>query len=173
MLAVELERGLWRPMTPADVAAVSAIAGRVHAAYPEDDAVFLERQRLYPAGCALLVLDAVPAGYAITHPWRYAEPPPLNASLGALPERPTTYYIHDIALLPETQGSGAGSAIVAAVIAHARGAGAANVSLVAVNGSVPFWRRFGFEVASEPALAAKLLTYDADARFMVCPLLPS
>jgi len=91
----------------------------------------------------------------------------LNMKLGALPERPTTYYIHDVALLPETRGTGAGSAIVEAVIAHAAETGVANASLVAVNSSVPFWSRFGFEVADEPALAAKLLTYDADARFMV------
>ncbi len=42
-----------------------------------------------------------------------------------------------------------------------------NLSLVAVNNSIPFWARFGFEVVNEPSLASQLLTYDADARFMV------
>lgn len=166
-MRIGLERGVWRPMTAADMPAVCAIAGRVHVAYPEDDAVFAERLRLYPGGCAVLEQDGKPCAYAITHPWRYAEPPALNVMLGALPDRPTTYYIHDIALLPETRGTGAGSAIVNAVIAEAERAGLPNVSLVAVNKSVPFWSRFGFEPTDEPALAAKLLSYDADARFMV------
>jgi GNAT superfamily N-acetyltransferase len=166
-MRVELERGLWRPMKASDLPAVCAIADRIHIAYPEDDAVFAERLALYPSGCATLEQDGNPAAYAVTHPWHYAEPPALNIRLGALPDVPTTYYIHDIAMLPETRGSGAGSAIVNAVIAHAAALGVANVSLVAVNKSVPFWRRFGFEVTDEPKLAAKLLTYDADARFMV------
>ena len=41
------------------------------------------------------------------------------------------------------------------------------MSLVAVNASAPFWSRFGFEIVSEPALDAKLKSYDDAARFMV------
>ena len=52
-MRVELKNGHWRPMTTTDTASVSAIADRVHASYPEDDAVFLERLRLYPEGCAM------------------------------------------------------------------------------------------------------------------------
>lgn len=164
---VELERGRWRPMKEADFPAVSAIADRVHVDYPEDDAVFAERWRLYPAGCALLEWEGRPAGYAVTHPWHYAAPPALNVMLGALPPHPTTYYFHDFALSPEARGSGAGTAIVEAVLAHAAETGVPNVSLVAVNKSVPFWSRFGFAVVADPALDAKLKSYDDDARFMV------
>jgi len=166
-MRVELAKGLWRPMTGADLRAVCAIADRVHVSYPEDDTVFAERQRLYPAGCAVFDSEGRPAAYAVTHPWRYAEPPALNVMLGEIPARPSTYYIHDIAMAPEARGSGAGSAIVEAVIAHAGETGVPNLSLVAVNNSVPFWSRFGFEIVNEPALVEKLLTYDADARFMV------
>lgn len=166
-MRVELERGLWRPATEADLAAIVTIADVVHVNYPEEDAVIAERLRLYPAGCALLELDGKPAGYTLTHPWRYAEPPSLNMRLQAIPERATTYYVHDLALLPETRGSGAGSAMADAILSHARDSGYANASLVAVNSSVPFWSRFGFDVTDEPSLRAKLLTYDADARFMV------
>jgi ribosomal protein S18 acetylase RimI-like enzyme len=166
-MRVALSSGLWRPMTMEDAAPVCAIADRVHVNYPEDDAVFMERLRLYPEGCAMFEQAGQVAAYAITHPWHYGEPPALNVMLGAIPDSATTYYIHDIAMLPETRGSGAGSAVVGAVIAHAAKTGAPNVSLVAVNNSVPFWSRFGFEIVNEPKLAQKLLTYDADARFMV------
>jgi len=169
-MRVELRHGLWRPMTPGDYPAVSAIADRVHVAYPEDAGIFVERQRLYPAGCAVLEHDGIAVAYAVTHPWRYAEPPALNTKLGALPEHPTTYYVHDIALLPEARGGGAAKAIVEAMLAHAAETGLANVSLVAVNNSQDFWRRFGFEVVAEPSLETKLKSYDDDARFMVLRL---
>lgn len=166
-MRIELARGLWRPATENDLAAIVAIADRIHVAYPEDEAAIAERLRLYPAGCALLEIGGEPMAYTLTHPWRYAEPPALNVMLGALPAHPTTYYIHDVALLPEARGTGAASAIVEAIFAEAATMGCPNLSLVAVNRSVPFWRRQGFEVVDQPSLAAKLLTYDADARFMV------
>lgn len=169
-MRIELSRGLWRPVTENDLAAVVAIADVVHVNYPEDAAAIADRLRLYPAGCAMLEMDGKPVGYTLTHPWRYGEPPTLNMMLNAIPDRPTTYYVHDLALLPETRGTGAGAAMAGAIVAHARETGHDNASLVAVNSSVPFWSRFGFEVVHEPALAAKLATYDADARFMVCKL---
>ncbi len=52
-MRVELANGLWRPMTEADLPAVCDIADRVHVSYPEDDTVFAERLRIYPAGCAV------------------------------------------------------------------------------------------------------------------------
>jgi GNAT superfamily N-acetyltransferase len=166
-MRVALKGGVWRPAGETDLAAVVAIADVVHVAYPEDAATIAERLRLYPAGCALFERDGRPMAYTLTHPWRYAAPPALNARLGALPDRPTTYYIHDVALLPEARGAGAAAAIVAAIVGEAERIAAPNLSLVAVNNSVPFWRRFGFEITEVPGLAAKLLTYDADARFMV------
>src|SRR3990170_3814523 len=53
-------RAKWRPMSEADVAAVVSIAGRVHVDYPEDDAVFAERRRLYPDGCMIHDLALLP-----------------------------------------------------------------------------------------------------------------
>ncbi|MGQ3357178.1 MAG: GNAT family N-acetyltransferase [Phreatobacter sp.] len=158
----------WRPMTAADLPAVSAIAAEVHPDFPEDDAVFAERQWLYPSGCRVLAgaerLDA----YVVSHPWEAGSCPPLNALLGHLPEPATTYYIHDIALLPAARGTGAAAEIVEALKAEARGQGLPAISLVAVNGSAGFWRRMGFAETSIPALAPKLASYGADARYMVC-----
>lgn len=54
-----------------------------------------------------------------------------------------------------------------------RAAGFANMSLVAVNGSLPFWHKYGFRAigpkALEPELPAKLDSYESTARFMVKP----
>jgi ribosomal protein S18 acetylase RimI-like enzyme len=105
-------------------------------------------------------------GYILSHPWTYAAPPALNSQLGALPTPPTTYYIHDIALLPEARGTGAANAIVVQLVKLAETLGLPNLSLVAVNNSVAFWQRHGFVLTPIPALDAKLRSYDEAARFM-------
>jgi len=157
----------WRQMTEADLPAALAIAEIVHPNYPEDPAVFAERLALYPPGCLLLVQGDRAVGYIVSHPWRYADPPSLNSLLGALPVKPSTYYIHDIALLPAARGSGAANAVVSRLIAYAEAKGFPNLSLTAVNDSAAFWRRHGFMSAPNPALDAKLRSYDESARFMV------
>jgi ribosomal protein S18 acetylase RimI-like enzyme len=157
----------WRPMTPSDLAAVSAIAARVHPDYPEDDAVFAERLGLYPAGCFVLATNVDAQGYLISHPWHLGRPPELNTLLGALPSPATSYYVHDLALLPHARGGGAAAAILAMLIHHARACDHRNISLVAVNNSVQFWQRQGFRTHDDAALTEKLTSYDAQARYMV------
>ena len=157
----------WRSMAPADLPAMLAIADIVHPRYPEDPAVFAERLALYPAGCLVLMREATPVGYIVSHPWRYKQLPPLNSLLGALPANPTTYYIHDIALLPAARGTGGANAVVTHLVTHALSHGFPNISLTAVNDSVAFWRRQGFALAAGAALAETLRSYGADARFMM------
>lgn len=154
-------------MTVADIPAVTAIADRVHVDYPEDEAVLAERQRLYPAGCLILEVDGQPVGYTLTHPWHYLQPPALNVALGTLPEIPSTYYIHDVAILPEARGARAGSEVVRTLIAHAKATGVRNMSLIAIKGSENFWSRNGFEAVSDKELDKKLKSYDEAARYMV------
>ncbi|WP_366937860.1 GNAT family N-acetyltransferase [Phreatobacter sp.] len=156
----------WRAMTPADLPAVSTIAAEVHPDFPEDEAVFAERLRLYPAGCHVLAGGDGVAAYAISHPWPALSCPPLNALVDALPADATSYYIHDVALSRAVRGAGHASAIVAALAGHARSIGCAAMSLVAVNGSAGFWSRHGFTQAKAPSLATKLASYGDDALFM-------
>lgn len=157
----------WRALTTFDLPAVEAIAGQVHPNFPEDAAVFAERQRLYPDGTQLLELDGKPSGYILSHPWRFAQLPALNALLGELPADADTYYLHDLALLPAARGTGAAAMIVGDMLRRARAAGFTNVSLVAVNGSLPFWYKHGFRVEVRSDLADKLNSYEHAARFMV------
>jgi GNAT superfamily N-acetyltransferase len=157
----------WRGLTALDLPDVEAIAAKVHPDFPEDMAVFAERQRLYPEGTRLLELDGVPAGYILSHPWRFKALPELNALLGAIPDDADTYYLHDLALLPAARGTGAAAMIVGDILRHARAAGLASVSLVAVNGSLPFWYKHGFRALKAPELDDKLNSYEAAARLMV------
>ncbi|NEW94795.1 GNAT family N-acetyltransferase, partial [Rhodopseudomonas sp. BR0M22] len=101
----------------------------------------------------------------ISHPWHLKQPPALNARLGSVPEPASTYYLHDIALLPQARGGGAASAVIATLVRHAAGI-ADNVTLVALSGTVQFWQRQGFARLADPALDAKLKSYDAEACYM-------
>jgi GNAT superfamily N-acetyltransferase len=157
----------WRPMTTQDLAQVQVLADTIHVSHPEDPEVLVERRRLYPQGCLVLVEDGRTIGYALTHPWRFAEPPPLNRLLGGIPSSATTYYIHDVALLPEARGNGHAAHITGWLAAHAHEAGFRNLSLVAVNRSQAFWEKGGFRVNAVPGLEAKLASYGPDATLMV------
>jgi GNAT superfamily N-acetyltransferase len=157
----------WRTLEEGDVPAMVGIAAIVHPDYFEDSAVLAERRALYPAGAFILEAGERPVGYLLSHPWRFAAPPPLNRLLGSLPERPSTFYLHDLALLPEARGTGAAGAIVDRLAKQAETAGFATLSLVAVNRSEGFWRRHGFETRADSDLAGTLAAYDQDARYMV------
>ena len=134
----------WRPMTTVRPARGAAIAAVVHPDFPEDDSVFAERQRLYPEWHAAARTGGAPAGYVLSHPWRFRALPALNSLLGAMPDDADTFYLHDLALLPKARGTGAAAMIVGDMLRHARSAGFATMSLVAVNGSLPFWHKHGF-----------------------------
>jgi N-acetylglutamate synthase-like GNAT family acetyltransferase len=88
-----------------------------------------------------------------------------------LPGDPETYYIHDIALLPELRGTGAAARAVALVLARAGNEKLATVSLVAVNNSA-IWMRHGFrqitfDKTRDATFARKLRGYSNAAAFMV------
>lgn len=160
----------WRPLTSLDLPAVEAIGAAVHPGLFEAPAVLAERLRLYPHGMHLLDADGEPGGYVISHPWRLFCPPALNSLLGTLPHDADTYYIHDLALLPGLRGSGAGGRIVRDLLVHAGREDFATASIVAVSGSQAFWERQGFSPRHRPELAAKLLSYQPQACYMVRPL---
>jgi len=157
----------WRAMISADLPAVTAVADQVHPAFPEDEAVFADRLALHPAGCFTLQGDGATIGYVISHPWHFKQPPKLNAILSSPAKPATTYYIHDLALLPAARNSGAAAAMVETLAAHAAELDLPNMTLVAVNNSVHFWQRQGFGVLVDPELERQLRSYDAQARFMI------
>lgn len=157
----------WRAMTTADLPAIEAIALQVHAAYPESDAVFLERLALYPQGCHVLVRGTTIDGYLLSHPWHRDTPPGLDSLLGALPSDPDCLFIHDLALLPDARGRGDAAVIVEQLAALAKRERLPALALIGVSGTSPFWSGQGFVAQDVPKLAAKLASYDLDARLML------
>ena len=158
--------GIWRQMREEDIPAVVAISDVVHGRFTERAEVFAERLSLYPAGCFMLDDEGAAAGYLITHPWHRRSPVPLDELIGSIPEDAGGYYLHDLALLPDTRGLGAGRRGVELVLAHAAGAGFGEVSLVAVNGADAFWSAQGFSRVDDVAIAYKLASYGEGTFFM-------
>lgn len=156
----------WRPMTAHDLAQVQTLADTIHLDHPEDAEVFANRLQLYPQGCLALDENGRLIGYALTHPWYFGKPPALNSVLAEIPRDATTYYVHDVALLPEARGKGYAAQIGERLIDHAAKAGFDNLSLVAVNNSQGFWERLGFRKTSVPGLEEKLRSYGPDAVLM-------
>jgi GNAT superfamily N-acetyltransferase len=165
--ATMLKDVAWRAMTGYDLKAVEEIADVVHPNFYESPEVLAERQRLYRNGCYILEVGDRPIGYVLSHPWHEGAPPPLNALLGDIPADASTYYLHDLALLPLARRIGAASQIVGALTKHAAARGFSSMTLVAVNNSRGFWERHGFSVAETPDINARLTSYEANARLMV------
>lgn len=157
----------WRHMHRNDLARVYEIGCIVHPDYPEDEAVFSDRLEVYPQGCFVLQADEGLIGYAISHPWQAFAIPALNVELRSLPENAQSYYLHDIALMPQARSGGRASSVVAKMAEQAKSEEFAAMALVAVNGSQGFWERQGFQVTQRPELVEKLQTYSDDARYMV------
>jgi ribosomal protein S18 acetylase RimI-like enzyme len=149
-----------------DIEVIYDIQCIVHADYPEAREVLLERLELCPAGCLVLERSDVVSGYVLSHPWRRFSPPPIDTKLGAIAAEADVWYLHDLALLPETRGSRAGAKVAKLLAAQALQAGYQTLALVSVNGSQGFWERQGFSVRKNETLAGKLAGYGSAAVYM-------
>ena len=155
----------WRAATTDDVPAIDRIAHSIHATYERID-VIAEKIALFPDGCRMLVGDGAVCGYALAHPWRLADVPPLDSFLGVLPDDANCVFIHDVAILPPARRHGAMRRFVAHTSELAGRNEIARLALVSVYGTYPVWARCGFELAPLPDPDAKLASYGSSARYM-------
>ncbi len=152
-------------MRPQDIPAVFALSRRVHADYPEREAVLAEKLALFPAGCFILEMDGPVAGYCFSHPWTDA-PPRLDAFLGTLPAAPSRYFIHDVTLDESVRGCGHVAALMPVLAGAARDCGVPHMMLVAVNGAEGFWIRYGFHAIDDARQSGVRAKYGPRARLM-------
>jgi len=164
---IDMTKPHWRPARISDLAAISAIAARIHLDLPERPEVFAEKMRLYPDGCCVFVVNDAIAGYGLAHPWRQHQVPPLDGFLQKLPEDADCLYVHDVAVLPGFRG-GVASGYVAAIERLARASRIATLALVSVYATRPLWERLGFRsVTADADLRAKLASYGDSATYML------
>ncbi len=135
----------WRALTCADIPDVVEIAAIAHPDYPEEAWVIANRLGLFEAGCMLAERDETAAGYMLSHPWRRGNPVALNYEIDGIPADADCLYIHDLALTPESRGTGAAQLAVSCAADIAGAHGFEHLAIVALPGAIPFWRRQGFE----------------------------
>lgn len=135
---------MWRPMTPEDIPHVYRISLCIHSLY-EDPEIFQERMSLSPGSFVLIDPDIV--GYLISHPYRRDTHPPLNTLIREIPKDADTWYIHDLAILPEFRGRGMVRPVLDMVRELALRHGNKECSLVSIYGREKFWKKMGFRLA--------------------------
>jgi ribosomal protein S18 acetylase RimI-like enzyme len=159
----------WRAMTAEDIPAVHELSDRVHKKYPERQDVLKEKFELFPKGCFALKATGENSilGYCFSHPWSDGAPPALNTFLETLTENPESYFIHDLAIHPSMRRRNLPGALVPIMMRIAKEIPVPRITLVAVNGSEPFWTRMGFARTDNPALqASSRKKYDESAVHM-------
>lgn len=139
-------------MVPADLAEVADLSTRVHPTYPERPEVLAEKFRLFPQGCFTLAEAGAIEGYCFSHPWKKGAPPSLDTFLGEVPREADSYFIHDLTLDASMRKRNLAAAVVPGLVRAAQDAKLSHMTLVAVNGSAPFWSRMGFHATSDQGI---------------------
>jgi len=130
----------------------------------EPASTFEEKLALFPRGAFGAFEGGRLVAYVVTLAWRGSGVVPLSKAIGELPPEPDTLFIHDLASSPAHRGKGIANVLVERVFALAAELHIKKLSLVAVQGSEPFWARFGFLPAEAfiyaPGVPATRMTLD-------------
>ncbi len=156
------------PAHNADLPAILRIQARCYTAIvPESAESMGAKLAAAPATCFVARRAGEVVAYLLALPWRFDHPPHLDAPDCVLPDAPDTLYLHDLAVDPAARGSGASQALVQAFLAALAESGIGRASLIAIQGSAPWWEGHGFRAAlTTPALDARLAGYGRDVRYM-------
>lgn len=118
-----------------------------HDVTPEPLEVMQGKWQRSPKLCFVYCSDSNPeriGGYLLAHTWAGEVLPELGAPLAkSVPEK--YVFLHDLAISPVRQGQGVGPKLARHLLARANLLGWLEFRLVSVQGSVPFWQRFGFK----------------------------
>ena len=154
-------------MTPEDIPQVFRISLCIHSLY-EDPEIFQERRSLSP-GSFVLIHETV-VGYLISHPYRRDTYPPLNTLIHEIPKDADTWYIHDLAILPEYRGRGMVRPVLALVKALALSQGFQEWSLVSIYGKEKFWKKMGFRLGAGYGTLMKQVIKDETCKIETCKI---
>ena len=100
--------------------------------------------------------------YLLAHAWHSDSPPKLYQPAPAAPHG-DVLFIHDLAVSTRAAGMGMGTQMVTHLLIAAKARGFRKALLVAVQNSVPFWQKLGFELDPHQVVDA---SYGEDARPM-------
>ncbi len=157
-----------RNMQLTDMPAVMAIQAICYTDItPESETSMRAKLLASPATCFVATLENTVAGYLISLPWEFANPPALNAEQCTLPENPDCLYLHDLAIAPHARSAGGAPALVNKFLAQLPILQLQRASLIAIQNSAAYWQRYGFQqVEASESLQKKLISYGGNIGYM-------
>jgi predicted N-acetyltransferase YhbS len=136
---------VFRPLTRDDIPALHELeAESYQPVLHESDEAFGRLIELFPEGALGCFDDEGLCGYAIGVPLKAGSTLELRTPLDRIPDAPDMFYVHDVAVADRCRGRGVGRALATRLLDLARAAGFTRAELVSVQGSAPFWEKFGF-----------------------------
>jgi ribosomal protein S18 acetylase RimI-like enzyme len=134
-----------RQLTPGDIDALHRLEGEAYTpALLESDAAFLRLIELFPEGAFGCFDEEGLCGYAFGVPLKAGSTLQLRTPLDAIPDDADTFYVHDVAVAARCRRQGVARLLVSKLLDLARLKGFRRSELVSVQGSAPFWEKFGF-----------------------------
>lgn len=134
-----------RPLVTADL---PDIVGIERESYPpelrESEAAFLSKMAVFRAGALGCWDEAQLCGYAFALPWTAGALVGVAQIIDQLPPAPDVLYLHDMVVAPARRRMGVASRLFGEIRRLAGALHLPHLSLVAVQGSEPFWQRLGF-----------------------------
>jgi ribosomal protein S18 acetylase RimI-like enzyme len=140
----------FRHFTPDDLPAIHRLEAELYApALRVSDEAFLRLLALFPDGAFGMFDGPELCAFAFAVPLTAGAVLDLAAPLESLPPDADTFYIHNLGVAPRCRGRGLAGRLVAVLFDLARAHGFLACELVSVQGSAPFWERFGFTRIAE------------------------
>jgi predicted N-acetyltransferase YhbS len=139
-----------RRLTADDLPQIHRLEAETYlASLHESDEAFLRLIDLFPDGAVGAFDGDELCAYAFAVPLPAGSVLELKAPLRELAPGADMFYIHDVAVGSRHRGRGLARGLVEAMLDLARTRGMRTSELVSVQGSAPFWQRFGFRRVEE------------------------
>jgi ribosomal protein S18 acetylase RimI-like enzyme len=139
-----------RSLTAEDVPAIAALEAEAYEpALHESPEAFARLIEVFGAGAIGAFDEHGLCGYALGVPLRSGSVLELRQPLRAIPADADMFYVHDVAIAARCRGQGLGRTLAERLMAVGAGLGFERFELVSVQGSAPFWARFGFVATRE------------------------
>ena len=156
-------------MTQDDVPAVLVIQAECYLpAVIEDESSIRARLDASPDSAWLAEDAAGVCAYLVAYRSIVGKVTPIGGAFDVAAD-PAALYLHDLAVARRAKGSGVGRALVGLACDQARAEGLTHSSLVSIQASREFWKKYGYVVIDdlEPLQLANLDTYDGQGHYMV------
>lgn len=158
-------------MREADFVSVFEIQSECYSEFMQESLHSLKAKLVAsPETCFVAEGGEAVVAYLISLPWSRYSVPERDAPRCLLPTTADSLYLHDLSVSPLARGCGVGAALTEHFLEVLYNLSLPVATLIAVQDSADFWRRFGFrEVPIGPELRQTLTTYGANVGYMERP----